>query len=440
MPIFLAFMLTHVALIVYGIFAHAAALRHAARRHRARHARGDRASSGLLGRDRRSSCARSRSAAARSPASRRSATAPSILREPRVETGKRTMLYMAISLVVHRRRHPALLPAERRRSTSPGKTLNASLWEHAHAAAGSVGRHRRRPGDRGVHAALRGRAAVRRRADRLHRRARARWRRWRWTSWVPKRFAHLSERLVTQNGVIAMGLAAAAGARSTRGGSVKLLVVMYSINVFLTFTLTPARHGAALVARARGRAAHWRRRLIVAARRHARDRAASWWSPSVIKFREGGWVTLVVTGAFDRLLLPGARATTGACAACCRSLDEVLTQPAAARAQDAARAGARRPDRDRAGRVLRRARHPHAALDAAHVPAPLQELRVLLGRAGGLGPVQGRRRTSQALEDKVRARPREVRDARAAHGLLRRVPLHARHRPDRGARGACAST
>ncbi len=27
--------------------------------------------------------------------------------------------------------------------------------------------------------------------------------------WVPKRFAHLSERLVTQNGIITMGAAAA---------------------------------------------------------------------------------------------------------------------------------------------------------------------------------------------------------------------------------------
>ena len=37
-----------------------------------------------------------------------------ILREPRVVTGKKTMLYMAISLALYRRRHPALLLAQPR--------------------------------------------------------------------------------------------------------------------------------------------------------------------------------------------------------------------------------------------------------------------------------------------------------------------------------------
>src|SRR5581483_8016539 len=56
-------------------------------------------------------------------------------------------------------------------------------------------------------------------------------------SWVPHRFAHLSDRLVNQNGIILMGLGAAAILLMT-GGSVAVLVVMYSINVFLTFTLS----------------------------------------------------------------------------------------------------------------------------------------------------------------------------------------------------------
>src|SRR5262249_59511684 len=54
--------------------------------------------------------------------------------------------------------------------------------------------------------------------------------------WVPKRFKNLSERLVTQNGIITMGLAAIAVLLYTHG-VVAILVVMYSINVFLTFTL-----------------------------------------------------------------------------------------------------------------------------------------------------------------------------------------------------------
>ena len=56
-------------------------------------------------------------------------------------------------------------------------------------------------------------------------------------SWVPRRFSQLSDRLVTQNGVFLMGLAAIAALLYTRG-NITMLVVMYSINVFLTFSLT----------------------------------------------------------------------------------------------------------------------------------------------------------------------------------------------------------
>src|SRR5439155_26105482 len=63
-------------------------------------------------------------------------------------------------------------------------------------------------------------------------------------SWLPHRFAQLSERLVTNNGVVMMGLAACAALVYTRG-DITTLVVMYSINVFITFSLTElgmARH------------------------------------------------------------------------------------------------------------------------------------------------------------------------------------------------------
>ena len=56
-------------------------------------------------------------------------------------------------------------------------------------------------------------------------------------SWVPHRFSQLSDRLVTKNGVFLMGLAAIAALLYTRG-DITMLVVMYSINVFLTFSLT----------------------------------------------------------------------------------------------------------------------------------------------------------------------------------------------------------
>jgi hypothetical protein len=56
-------------------------------------------------------------------------------------------------------------------------------------------------------------------------------------SWVPHRFAALSERLTTMNGILLMGGAALAALTYTRG-DVGHLVVMYSINVFLTFSLS----------------------------------------------------------------------------------------------------------------------------------------------------------------------------------------------------------
>src|SRR6266850_1222392 len=54
--------------------------------------------------------------------------------------------------------------------------------------------------------------------------------------WVPSRFANLSERLVSSNGIFFMAGAAALTLIAT-GGAVHLLVVLYSINVFLTFAL-----------------------------------------------------------------------------------------------------------------------------------------------------------------------------------------------------------
>jgi len=115
---------------------------------------------------------------------------------------------------------------------------------------------------------------------------------------VPKRFKNLSERLVTQNGVLSMGLAAAAVLVYTRG-AVELLVVMYSINVFLTFTLSQvgmARHWLA----ARRSAAPWRWRLAVNAT-GAIVTATILAVTTTLKFREGGWITLVATGVLIAL-------------------------------------------------------------------------------------------------------------------------------------------
>jgi K+ transporter len=139
--------------------------------------------------------------------------------------------------------------------------------------------------------------------------------------WVPKRFAHLSERLVTQNGIITMGLAAIATIIYT-GGAVKLLVVMYSINVFLTFTLTQlgmVRYWWS----ARRTSAHWRRRFLLAAL-GTTVTAGILLTTSVLKFTQGGWVTLAVTGAFIALCMV-VRSHYQRVRGVLKSLDDVLS-------------------------------------------------------------------------------------------------------------------
>ncbi|MGH8809210.1 MAG: APC family permease, partial [Noviherbaspirillum sp.] len=56
-------------------------------------------------------------------------------------------------------------------------------------------------------------------------------------SWVPHKFRYLSTRLVTQNGILVMGIAALAILFWT-DGKVTVLVVLYSVSVFLTFAIS----------------------------------------------------------------------------------------------------------------------------------------------------------------------------------------------------------
>lgn len=112
-------------------------------------------------------------------------------------------------------------------------------------------------------------------------------------SWAPRWFSTLSERLATENGILLMGASALAALWYTHG-NVGTLVIMYSINVFLTFSLSMigmCRHWWAR----RGGDALWRRRLalfVVGAILCVGILAVT----VVQKFSEGGWVTLAVTG------------------------------------------------------------------------------------------------------------------------------------------------
>jgi amino acid transporter len=111
-------------------------------------------------------------------------------------------------------------------------------------------------------------------------------------SWMPHWLGHLSERLATQNGIMLMGLSALAALMYAHGNT-ETLVVMYSINVFLTFSLSMIgmwRHWYEL----RGKDPLWRRRLALFT-------LGAVLCLSILgitiyeKFKVGGWVTLAVT-------------------------------------------------------------------------------------------------------------------------------------------------
>jgi len=207
-----------------------------------------------------------------------------IMREPKVETGKRTMVYMGSSLAFTA---SGLLLCYLLWHLAPvdGKTMNAVLVERL---AGGL------PLGRVfivstlfseamllVVAAQAGfidgpRVLANMAID----------------SWVPHRFAALSERLTTQNGILLMGGAALLALLYTRG-DVGHLVVMYSINVFLTFSLSMFAM-LRFWAQHRGTRPEWKRRLALFA-------AGFVLCATILvitlyeKFAQGGWVTTVVT-------------------------------------------------------------------------------------------------------------------------------------------------
>ena len=211
-----------------------------------------------------------------------------ILREPKVETAKQTMRYMAGSLafmVVGIMGGYILYRLE----PVAGKTLNAVLLENV---------ARNWPANLGYYfvlitlaseavllfvAAQTGfldgpRVLSNMALDR----------------WFPTRFAMLSDRLVTQNGILIMG-GISLVMMILSGGSVRFLVVLYSINVFITFSLSQL-----------GMVRHWW---------SCRTQEAKWIkglsingiglmltsfiliSVVILKFYEGGWITVVVTGS-----------------------------------------------------------------------------------------------------------------------------------------------
>lgn len=118
-------------------------------------------------------------------------------------------------------------------------------------------------------------------------------------SWMPHKFRYLSQRLVTQNGILVMGIAALAILLLTKG-AVELLVVLYSINVFITFTLSLA--GLCVYWLKHRDRLKWKRRLALSFVGFLVT-VSILIGTVVSKFFEGGWVTIIITGCVVLLAL-----------------------------------------------------------------------------------------------------------------------------------------
>lgn len=220
-----------------------------------------------------------------------------LLREPRVENGKRTMVYMSISLAVVA---GGILLSYLLLNVTPidGKTMNAVLaeklsgsWDVGPVPLGKIfvitllvteGLILFVAAQAGFLGGPRVVASMA--AD----------------SWLPHRLAQLSDRLTTQNGVLVMGGAALAALFYT-GGKVSTLLVMYSINVFVTFLLSMVGM-MRLWWKQRAEGNPWIRPMLIFV-------TGSVMCAVILaiviyeKFLEGGWVTIVVTSAVVALCL-----------------------------------------------------------------------------------------------------------------------------------------
>ena len=243
----------------------------------------------------------------------------SIMREPRVLTGKRTMVYMSTSLAVTA---GGIILGYLLMGVQPvpGKTMNYRLAE---MMAGAFHLGPLPVGQWYVFitiasealllfvAAQAGFIAGPRVMANLAQ-----------DSFLPHRFGALSDRLTMQNGVLLMGGASFLMLLYTRG-SVDALVVMYAINVFVTFALSQL-----------GMIRYWRRA-------ETQKRHAEWRRPLVIavicfvvcsfilvvnlfeKFTEGAWLTVVVTGTLVGICMLIKRHYNGVYARLKR-LDQIL--------------------------------------------------------------------------------------------------------------------
>ena len=208
-----------------------------------------------------------------------------IMREPRVKTGKRTMVYMAISLALTA---GGILFAYLLFDVkeSGNKTLNAVLLENITQSWTTVGSWL-------VIITLLSEAALLTVAAQTGfidgPRVMANMG---LDSWLPHRFSALSERLTMFYGILLMGGLSIAALLYTQG-SVDMLVTMYSINVFITFSLSTFGMCKFYIGE-RKNGGSWKRGFIVQGVAFVLCFTILVIN-IVVKFELGAWLTLVVT-------------------------------------------------------------------------------------------------------------------------------------------------
>jgi len=317
LPIFMAFVVTHFVLIAYGVASHIGNLPEVVRASHEQMGR-DASSIGMLALLAVFLRAYSLGGGTYTGIEAVSNGLP-ILREPRVATGKRTMLYMAVSLAFMA---GGILFCYLLWNTSPveGKTMNAVLMEQVfggwaiggwQAGAWLVVASLASEGALLFVAAQAGfidgpRILANMAVD----------------SWMPHRFAQLSERLVSQNGILIMGAAAGLMVIYTKGQTA-ILVVLYAINVFLTFSLTETGMSRFWIAE-RKKHGKWLRNLIV----HGTGLTLCLTILAITvfeKFTEGAWLTLLITTSLICLCLL-IRKHYSAIAMSIREADAILSE------------------------------------------------------------------------------------------------------------------
>ena len=289
LPIFLVFILTHAVLILYGVLSHMWALPEVVRGTRAAMAR-DMSQIGTLAVFLLFMRAYSLGAGTYTGIEAVS-NGLQILKEPRVATAKRTMAYMALSLAFTA---GGVLVCYLLWHASPeeGRTMNAVLLDRVMGSwtVGGWG-----AGTWFVIITLVSEGALLFVAAQtgfidgprvLSNMA--------VDSWMPHAFANLSERLFTKNGVVLMAVASATMMVYAKR-RVSFLVVLYAINVFITFSLTQISMARMwLVERHRERS--WPAKLAL----HAVTLVlciAILAITTYEKFGEGGWLTFAITSA-----------------------------------------------------------------------------------------------------------------------------------------------